>query len=147
VQDWPELSGIDRCKVLVLASPTPFSYTGTTRKHGAERRIRLFEEKMAENRQETRYKTNIDGYVENLVYDGKEYALHTRVKVRIINISKSGLRVEADDYTFYENTLFNIHLKIGENDKTLTGKVMNTRVMAERAEYGCRLANKDGDTY
>jgi len=146
VQDWPELAGVDQCKLLILTAPAPYSYIGSISKHNLDKQIKLFEEHMEENRQEIRYKTDLPGNIEGLVFDGKSYPLHTKLEVRIINISKSGIRILAKENTLNADDRFQIKVKIGENDKILTSKVVNSRNVApEYVEHGCLLVSMDGE--
>jgi hypothetical protein len=146
IQDWPELAGIDRCKLLILTAPAPFSYIGSIRKYNLDKQIKLYEEHMEESRTEIRYKTDLTGNIDSLVYDGKSYPLHTKLEVRIVNISKSGIRIMAKENTLNSDDRFQINVKIGDNDKLLTGKVVNLRNTTEEyCEYGCRLVSKDGE--
>jgi hypothetical protein len=146
IQDWPELAGLEECKLLVLTSPTPFSYVGMPRKRGTEWFIKLFEEQVEENRREIRYRTDLPGSIECLIYGGKVHPLHTVLEVRVVNISKSGIRILAKENTLSAGVGFHIQLKIGENNKTLAGTVVNLRNTPQSlSEYGCRLMEKDGD--
>lgn len=146
VQDWPELAGVDQCKLLILTAPAPFSYIGAIRKYNLDRQIKLFEEHMEENRQEIRYKTDLPGNIEGLVYDGKSFPLHTKLEVRILNISKSGMRILAKENTLNADDRFQIKVKIGENDKLLTCKTVNSRsTTGGFIEHGCRLVSKEGE--
>ena len=146
IQDYPELANIKRCKLLVLTAPMPYSYLGTIHKHSFQKLIRLYEENMEENRKEIRYKIDLQGNIENLVYDKKSYALLTALEVQVVNISKSGMRIYAKDNTLNVGATFQININIGGNDKLLTGKVANSRFMPpDHSEYGCRLINIDGE--
>jgi hypothetical protein len=114
--------------------------------HGSDKRIKLYEEHTEENRKEARYKTDLPGNIESLIYDGKSYPLNTELEVRIIEISKSGMRILAKENTLVMDAIFHIHLKIGENDKLLSGKVVNCKkTPPDSDEYGCRLVGEDGD--
>jgi hypothetical protein len=147
VQDWPELKGVDRCRLLIMATPSPYSYMGVIRKKGLDKLINLFEEQVAENRKEQRFKTDLEGGIESLYYDGKAYPLHTKTEVRIVNISKNGMRLTAKENTFGMNDQFSVFVKIGENDKLLLGKVVNVRDTPPDAEYGCLLVRKEGEAH
>jgi hypothetical protein len=147
VQDWPELAGVDRCKLLILTAPAPYAYSGVMSKHNIDKIIRLYEEHVEENRREVRYKTDLAGVIESLVYEGKSYPLHTSINVRIINISKSGMRIHARGNTLTADDILNVMVKIGENDKLLTGTVVNFKDYSpEHSEYGCYLVGKDGES-
>jgi len=146
VQGWPELDGVQQCKLLVLTAPAPFSYKGTIRRHKMDKLITLYEEHMEENREEIRYKTDLPGNIEGLVYDGKIFSLHTMLDVRILNISKSGLRVRAKYNALNVDDRFSIRIKIETNDKLLIAKVVNCGDNPpDQSEYGCRLVSKDGE--
>jgi hypothetical protein len=87
------------------------------------------------------------GSIENLVYDDKSHRLLNPLEVRIVNISKSGLRILARENDLHKENVFQINVKIGENDKLLTGRVANERIVAPGyLEYGCLLGSgKDGE--
>jgi len=146
IQDWPELANVKRCKLLVLTAPMPYSYLGTIHKDAFRKLIRLYEENMEENRKEIRYKIDLQGSIESLIYDGKSYPLHTELQVQIVNISKSGMRIYAKDGTLNIGDTFQINISISGNDKLLVGKVVNDRHMPpDHSEYGCKLINLDGE--
>jgi hypothetical protein len=146
VQDWPELAGVEQCKLLILTAPAPFSYIGAIRKYNFDKQIKLFEEHMEESRREIRYKTDLQGNIDSLIHDGKCFPLHTKLEVRIINISKSGMRILAKENTLSQDSRFQINVKIGENDKLLTSKIVNSRnTDPEYIEHGCRLVSMDGE--
>jgi hypothetical protein len=146
IQDWPELHGVERCKLLILTAPAPYAYIGTIRKHGVDLNIKLYEEHIEENRGEVRYKTDLPGNIEYLIYDGKSYPLHTVIGVTIINISKSGMRILAKENTLSAGDRFNVHVQIGKNNKRLTGMVANSKnVTTEHTEYGCRFVSEEGE--
>jgi hypothetical protein len=147
VQDWPELAGVEQCKLLILTAPAPYSYTGVIQKRGLDKLIKLYEEQMEENRKEARYATDLSGVIDSMIYDGKDYPLHTKLTVRITNISKSGIRILAKNNTLNMDDIFTIHIQIGENDKLLTGSVKNCKYTPpDHAEYGCLLVGKEGET-
>jgi hypothetical protein len=140
VQDFPELKGVENCRLLILTSPAPYAYTGVIRKHGLHKLIKMYEEHTEESRKEIRYKMDLPGYIESLIYEGKANPLHTMAEVRIVNISRSGLRMCGRENTINVGDGFVINLKIGENDKSLKGEVMNDRALSpEKHEYGCKL--------
>jgi hypothetical protein len=146
VQDWPELAGVSRCKLLILTAPMPYSYLGTIHKRSFEKLIKLYDEHMEENRKEIRYKTDLPGNIENLVYDWTSYPLHKALEVQIVNISRNGIRIQAKDNTLNVGDIFQINIKISGNDKLLMGKVANYRYISQdHCEYGCFLVSKDGE--
>jgi hypothetical protein len=104
--------------------------------------IKLYKEQVEENRREIRYKMDLPGTIESLLFDGKSYPLHTMIDVRVVNISKSGMRIITKESALHAENKFTVHIKIGENDKRLTGEVVNFRdTPPDKTEYGCRLIN------
>jgi hypothetical protein len=145
IRDMTDLSFIQQCKLLILTAPVPFSYKGMVRRHDLDLIIKLEEEQQEENRAETRYKTDIPGSIEHLIYNGKNYPLHTKLGVRIVNVSKSGLRVSAKQNTMLNGDRFSVRIQSGNSDKLLTGMIMNSRQSWPNEEYGCRFLGKDGE--
>jgi hypothetical protein len=142
IQDWPELSNVEKCKLLILTSPAPYSYHGVIHRHRADRLIRLYEEVVRDSRGETRYKTDLPAKIEYLIYDGKAHPLHTKLNVKVVNISKNGLRIHGKDNVFNIDDHFTLSISMADNEKHLTGKVMNKReVPPDESEYGCRLVS------
>jgi hypothetical protein len=58
------------------------------------------------------------------------------------------MRIYARDNTLHFDDKFQLKLKIGEQDKLLTGRVMNCKVVPpDFTEYGCRLVSMDGELH
>jgi hypothetical protein len=145
VKERLSLVGTVQCNLLILTAPAPYSYKGTIVIHDSTAFIKLSDEHIKENRKETRYKTNLLGTIESLIYDGKSYPLLTALETQILDISRNGLRIFAKNNTLNEGDRFIIKLKLGENDKLLTGMAVNSKpVSQDDIEYGCRLVSKDG---
>lgn len=140
VSDSSVLSVNLRCELLVLTSPTPFSFSGIVRLTRSGTTITLFKGKERENRCSTRYALNSKAVIAEYICDGKAYSLHTPITVDLINISVNGIRIRARFNTLSANDLFNMQLKMGERDKVLTARVVNLKNNErENSEYGCAL--------
>jgi hypothetical protein len=142
------LIGVIRCNLLILTAPAPYAYRGIIMIRDSEAFIKLHDEHVTENRRETRYKTNLQGNIESLVYGEKSYPLLKALEAQIIDISKSGLRIFVKDNTMNEGDIFVIRIKLGEGDKFLTATAVNSRLVPpDQIEHGCRLVSKEGDAH
>lgn len=144
VSDSPVLSVNLRCELLVLTSPTPFSFSGVVRLASSGTMITLFKGKKKENRRNTRYPLSSKATISEYIYEGKAYRLHTPITVDLMNISVNGVRIRARFNTLSANDLFNMQLKMGGRDKVLTAKVVNLKNdERDNSEYGCALTGVD----
>ena len=128
------------CRVLILASPSPCEYHGRVVKEGQKFQIAMYMGQVKENRGTVRYKIKITALIENLIYDGRAYPLFTRLKVNVLNISKSGVRLSAPKYSLMDGARFQMRMNISGNDKLLIADVVNRVDLAgDASEYGCRF--------
>ena len=103
---------------------------------------------LREQREETRFKISLSTNVDNLIYDGMSYGLHSPLTIHIINISKKGMRFRASHNAFISGNIFQIHLRIGDNDTLLMVEVLNiSESHPDYSEFGCRFVTKAGDTF
>lgn len=128
------------CRVLILASPSPCEYQGRVIKEGQRFQIAMYMGQVKENRGTARYKINIAAMIENLIYDGRAYPLYSRLKVTILNISKSGVRLSGPKHSLMDGDRFQMRMNISGNDKLLIADVVNRIDLAgDASEYGCRF--------
>jgi len=141
VQDIPhELRINSVCRLLVMTSPAPCEYQGRITGEGSKKIIALFHGREKENRQATRYKVNTTATIENLVYNGKAYPMHTPMTVELINISKSGVRMRAPFYALSDGDRFQMRMKISDSEKLLIADVIYHADKDNKAsEYGCHF--------
>lgn len=138
------LSANLQCELLILSSPSPFSYYGLVRSTGSDTTITLFKGKEMENRRNARYTLCCKAKISKYICDGKAYRLHTPIAVDLMNISTNGIRIRARYNTLSADDLFNLQLKMGEREKVLTAKVVNLKDNErENSEYGCALTEVD----
>ena len=127
-------------EVLILTTPLPYVYQGRYQKLGGRSILKLFRESRKENRRETRYSINLPAHISNLVYEDKLHALHTPLTTQLINISKSGMRFRAVFNALTVGNKFQLHMKIGDDEKVLTAEVVFCLDSPpDFSEFGCRF--------
>ena len=141
VRDVPHtLDAGSECRLFILSSPVPCDYQGRILKEGARKVVAMYLGKEHENRGAERYKVNYPALVENLICDGRAYPLHAPLAIKLINISKSGIRFNAPGYSLTDGDRIQIRVKLNENDKLWIVEVVNhTDRDAKESDYGCRL--------
>ena len=145
VQDSPALNNVKRCGLLILTEPSPYAYKGTIHKHDMlHKLIGLYQEKEAENRKSDRYKVDLPAKIDSLIINGRTYPKQTPLEVRVVNISKSGIRLRAKPNAVNKGNIFDIRVENGGKDYLrLTAEVINcSEVSPEYSEFGCRLTAK-----
>ena len=133
-----QLSAGSACAMLVMTSPAPCEYQGRIVGEGNRKIIAMYRGRERENRGAARYKINSSAQIENLIYDGKAYRLHTPFSVELINISKSGVRFRSQNFALSDGDRFQMRMKMSDSEKLLIADVVNhSDKNAETTEYGC----------
>jgi len=151
IKSLPVLNSLKRCELMILTAPAPYIYKGTIHKtsiNQAEtgKRIRLFNENITENRSELRYKINSSTSIDELIFDGRAYRMHTQMGIQLMNISRSGVRFRAKPNAFTFGNRFQIRINTGGGDTVLLAEVVNTmNAPLDHSEYGCRFLGKDDE--
>ena len=136
----PNLTVNDFCRVLILSAPTPCEYHGRVNKEGARKSIAMFQGHEKESRAAARFNVTSSAMIENLIFDGHAYPLHTPLEIKLINISQSGVRFKAPNYSLSINDRFQMRMKISGNDKLLIAKVVNhNEYDSHITAYGCQF--------
>jgi len=136
----PTLYANDVCRLLILTAPAPREYHGRVLIEGTGKTIGIYKGKEKESRKTVRYKVNFPAQIENLIYDEKACPLHTPIEVRLINISKSGVRFRAPFYSLFYGAKFQMRMKINDSEKLLIAVAINHMDKnSETTEYGCRF--------
>jgi hypothetical protein len=136
----PALDINDICRVLILSSPAPREYQGRVVVQGTGKAIATFKGKDKENRKSMRYKVNFPARIEYLIVDEQAHPLHTPLEIKLLNISKSGVRFRAPYYSLCDGDKFQMRMSIGDNDKVLISVALNhSDKDLETSEYGCRF--------
>jgi hypothetical protein len=145
VQTWPELEGVENCKLFIVSKPVPYSYSGVIRKKGFDTIITLYNEKVEEHREEARYDIKSPGYIEGMFYGEKLFPLHTKREINIVNVSKHGMCISDVKNAFNIGDKMRISVQINDNTKMLIAEVVNINpTHTDSFEYGCHLT-KDGE--
>ena len=150
VSNLPVLEVGKICKLLILGKDVPYSYTGRINKYSFtfNKTINLYDEHEAEKRKAKRYKVSIPADVSSLVYDNKEYMMHTPINVRITSLSKSGLRLRSVPNAFSINNRIPVNIHFNGNDKLMIADVVYIiEISKDCCEYGCRLVPWGGELY
>ena len=136
----PGLKVGDQVGVLVMTPGRPHEYQGNVTKVGFLNTIALFSGQEKENRKSDRFKADIPGQIESLVYDGEAFALHTPLPIRLIDISTTGALMRTVPYAMAVNAVFGMRLVVGDREDMLTAEVVRTRgTVVDTMDYGCRF--------
>ena len=128
------------CRLLILCTPTPCEYQGRVLSEGTQKTIAMYQGQEKESRGAVRYELNAPALIEKLICDGQAYPLHTPLKVKLINISKTGVRFRTPNYSLSSGDQFQMRMKIGVNEKLLIAEVTNhIDKDSTTSEYGCRF--------
>jgi len=133
-----ELNINDNCKLIILTSPTPCEFMGRVKKFGGSLYIALFQGQEKESRESQRYPVSNPALITALFENGEAHRVQTPIKVMLINISTSGIRFRAPFYSFEVGDEFQMDLYIGNNQKKITAKVINSMDQKDNlSDYGC----------
>jgi len=134
------LAADDICSLLILTEPSPREYKGRVLTESSERVLVLFRGKEKESRRVGRYKVNFTAQIISLIREGEKYDLHTPTGVRVVNISRSGMRLRAQTNSLREKDRINLKVDIDGTEKHLTAAVVNLLDRDDEfSEYGCAL--------
>ena len=126
--------------LLILSAPAPCEYQGRLVSEGSKKMLAIYRGRVRENRGAARYKVSSPAIIENLIYDGKAYRLHTPLKIEVINISKSGVRFRAQSNALSEGDRFQMRMKISDSEKLLIAETVNHADKDNApSEYGCQF--------
>jgi hypothetical protein len=132
--------------LLIICAPTPWEYKGRVLGSGLKREFALFQGKQRDSRGARRFKVDFHAGIEAFVSEGQIFALHKPVGIRVVNISKTGLRFVAKHTTLKFGDVFHMRMALSDsNEKQLEAEVVNTNIKEDStAEYGCRFISEGG---
>jgi len=144
VQVLPDnLSVGSTCRLLIFTDPEPCEYYGKIVIDKTKKVIAMYRGRVRSKRKEQRMTINTPAQIESLFYSGREYPLHTPVKVTLINISKGGMRFSAGADTSIKGNKFRARVSLGETEKLIVAEVVNAvDVRLKPSEYGCKFVGK-----
>ncbi|MCL2222312.1 MAG: PilZ domain-containing protein [Oscillospiraceae bacterium] len=144
VQVLPDkLSVGSTCRLLIFTDPEPCEYYGKIVTYKTKKVIALYRGRVRSKRREQRVAINTPAQIESLFYSGREYPLHTPVKVTLINVSKGGMRFSAKTDTSIRGNKFRARVSLGETEKLIVAEVVNVvDAKLKQSEYGCKFVGK-----
>ncbi len=128
-----------KCKVLIVAEPTPIEFMGTAKIKGFPPHIiALYQGKKREVRQHKRYRINTEADIISLIKGNYAYPMCSSVKVKILNISKSGLRIRTESHALTVGDRFELSLRISKKTESFLVEVINNEdINSFNTDYGC----------
>lgn len=131
-------------RLFILSHPMPCEYKGRIVRIGSRREIALFSGMETEHRQAVRHKVDMTAQIEGITKNGVVVQQGTPIDVHILNISLTGLRMQAAPNNLEQDSEFHLRLRIGDNDQIITAQVLNIRQAEDgHEEYGCRIISVD----
>jgi len=130
----------DICSLLILTEPAPREYKGLVEIFDYERVLLLHRGRTKEARLTNRFKVNFPARIISLIRQDEIYELHTPVEARVVNISRSGVRISTHGNALRSNDRIQLKIQVDDSEKKLTAIVTNKIDTDENvAEYGCGL--------
>ena len=127
-------------KLLILASPIPCEYQGKVLREGRRKLIAMFRGQERELRGAERYSVKTTAMIEDYVDEGSIYPLYAPLEVELMNISKTGIRFIAPNFSLCDGDTFRMRMRFSDKDKLLTAEVTNHYDRdPKNSEYGCRF--------
>ncbi len=129
-----------------------YEFSGTIRGAVVENEIEVFlgKSKAKESRTMTRYPISLEGSIKGVYIDAKEISLHKSIHIKTINMSASGVLLQADVGCFNIGEIFSLVLETQEGVLEMRCEVVRIQEaeasseedqedMMLREEYGCRI--------
>lgn len=128
-------------------------FSGTLKGAAVENEVEVFlgKSKEKESRARTRYPITLEGSIKGVYIDTKEISLHKSIHIKTVNMSASGVLLQADVGCFSIGEVFSLVLEIQDGVLEMQCEVVRVQ-NAERAfleegeedmmlreEYGCKI--------
>lgn len=128
----------DPCKLLIMTTPVPCEYRGRIIRIGKRKPIAMYHGRECEKRAEPRHKVVLPAHIDNYVCDGGIYPLHTMLPVKMINLSKSGVRFRTPHYALNIGDRFVMRISIKDKSRMVLAEVKNQLHSGTNfTDYGC----------
>ncbi len=126
----------------IFAEDCLYEYDGTIRGVLVDNEIEVFlgRSREKEDRVRTRYPVAMDGDIVSVYAGGKKVRLRRPMCMRTINMSASGVLLQADCGCFHIGDSFTLQLAVEEGEIELDCEIVriqNVTMLTE--EYGCRI--------
>jgi len=139
-----ELDVGSTCRLLVFTDPLPCEYQGKIVVDGVKKVIALYQGRTRDKRSEHRAAIAVPAQIESLTYSGKDYPLHTPIKVTLVNVSKGGMRFSAPSDTSTVGNKFKARVSISNTEKIVSAQVVNlVNHETKPSQYGCRFLSNE----
>ena len=135
----PELKDQGKYNLLILASPSPYTYSCIADVQRRDIKLKLFHGGKKEQRSTVRYAVNGSVAIIAYIDEGRVFKLHSPMEAVLVNISQGGVRLRMKPNSLLVGDTITMYIKVGEAPKLLTATVVNTKDNEGSAEYGCRL--------
>ena len=127
---------------IIFAEECLYELYGTIRGVLVENEIEVFlgKSKEKEDRAKTRYPVALEGNIGGIMIGDKMIRLRKAIHIRTINMSATGVLMEADSGCFRVGDIFSMNLKVDNGEIELICEIVriqNSNLMTE--EYGCRI--------
>ncbi len=143
-EEYDALKNGDTYRVLIIAKPHPVEYLGTAKLKGYfPKTIALYRGQEKESRKHPRYRIETFALIESVIYRDLAYPLSVPLAVRVVNISKGGLRLRTERDAMAKGDRFELSMEISGKREFFLIEVRNSvDIGTSESEYGCAfLAN------
>lgn len=132
------------CKLSLLLLSDNFlhAYGGIARKSYSPRRVEIsmFQGKEKEDRYSKRYPANFPAEATNIFFTNDQEAGPERISVNVLNLSTSGVLIEANADELDIGATFNLKLNIAGSPTTINSVVVRSQICeGEKTKYGCKF--------
>jgi hypothetical protein len=143
IEDFPQLIPDEKYDLFILAYPSPYTCKGKVTVRGFTKYILLFKGKNSEYRKQTRYPVDYEAEITGMIYDDVPYEMLAPVKIRLVNISKGGIRFKGKYNILMTGDYFRFCMRIDNTDKLLVARVVRRVDHGKNeSEYSCQLVDK-----
>ena len=127
---------------IVFAEECLYEFYGTIRGALVDNEIEVFlgKSKEKENRARTRYPIALEGSIVGIIIENKMIRLRKSMDIRTVNMSASGILIQAYSGCFCVGDAFFMHVETGNGRMEISCEVVriqNSGMMTE--EYGCKM--------
>lgn len=132
------------CKLslLILSDNFLHAYGGIARKSYSSRRVEIsmFQGKEKEDRYSKRYPANFPAEATNIFFATDQEAGLKKIDVNVMNLSTSGVLLEANPDELDIGATFNLKLNIAGSPTIINSVVVRSQVCeGEKTKYGCKF--------
>lgn len=136
---------------MIFVDKKLYEFCGTIRGAVVENEVEVFlgRSRAKENRVRTRYPISLEGNIKGIYIDAKEISLHKSIHIKTVNMSASGVLLQADTGCFNIGEIFSMVLETQEGILEMQCEVVRIQNSGQtlreeeedlpQEEYGCRI--------